>query len=52
MQDHRPNIIGGVCALQCIIIKHWYVHTGLDDNWGGNFLDLALYLSESGQSDH
>ena len=44
MQDHRPNIIGDVGALQCIVIEHWNIHAGLDDDRGGNFLHLILYL--------
>ena len=51
-QDHRPNVIGDVGALQCIVIEHWKIHARFDDDRGGNFLHLTLYLPESGQSDH
>ena len=52
MQYHRPNVIGDVGALQCIVIEHREIHAGFDDDRGSNLLHLILYLPESGQSNH
>ena len=52
MQDHRQDIIRNICALQCVIIKHRYVHTGLDDDRGGHFVCLVLEPLEYAQSNH
>ena len=38
MQDNRYDIVGDICAVQCIIIKHGYAHSGLNDDRGGHFV--------------
>ena len=52
MQDHRYDIVGDICAVQCVIIKHGYAHSGLNDDWGGHFASAIGEPLESGQSDH
>ena len=38
IQDNRYDFVGDICAVQCIIIKHGYAHSGLNDDRGGYFV--------------
>ena len=52
IQDNRYDFVGDICAVQCIIIKHGYAHSGLNDDRGGYFVGAVREPLKSGQSDH